>query len=152
MTEKKIIEGKVIPMSTGKTANVNIKQYSNILYEFTDVNLLDRNEVLNDMLFWYDIINEFDNIRNKKITKSEAQVPDEIIVKDKCRLCGSTNLKFLQGTNAKSGKIWYAFECQECTEEFNGKQFKTKTFTEFKKDKMMDKVMEDDLPEEDVPF
>jgi hypothetical protein len=152
-TDKKIInEGKVIPMGTGKTANINIKQYSNILYEFDKVEDLDRDEVISDLIFWYDVINDFDKQRNVKVNKAEAVVSDDIIPITECRKCGSENIKPVNGTNAKTGKIWYAYECQECTEEFNGKQYKTKTFTDFKKDRVLEKVMEEDIPEEDVPF
>lgn len=153
MAEKtKIVEGKPLPISTGKTANINIKQYSNLLYEFNNIEDLDKNVILDEMLFWYDLVNEFDKKRDRKISKNEETIPGDIVEIKKCRACGSENLKFVQGTNAKSGKIWYAFECQECTEEFNGKTYRTKTFTDFKKDRMLEKVMEEDIPEQDIPF
>jgi len=129
-----------------KGASVNIKQYCNVHFPYNNIDELDRDEILADLVYWYDLISEFEKTRNEKV----SEVPGDIEVVKECTECGSDNLVYTTGTG-KNGKIWHAFDCQDCTKEYQGKQVPTKIFTTYKKAVVNNLV--DDLPDDDAaPF
>ena len=134
--------------TTTKLASINVKQFCNVQFSYTDINELDQNEILTDLIFWHDLISDFEKARNEII--STIEIPGDIEIIKKCPDCGSDNLVYTTGTG-KNGKIWHAFDCQDCTKEYLGKQVPTKTFTNYKKNVVNNLV--DDLPDDDAsPF
>ena len=146
-SEEKISDVQNINLLTKKIVSVNVKQYCNVQFPYDKVEDLNPDEILADLVFWHDLITEFEKTKNDK----PVETPGEIEVIKKWGECGSYNLIYTTGTG-KNNKVWHAFECQDCTQEYQGKPVKTKNWTSYKKTTVDNLVDEDDLPDDDVPF
>jgi hypothetical protein len=148
----KIVEEKeVLPASI----SINLKPFSNITYQFTDVNELDKDKIINDAKFWLDVLTDIEAL-SKTLTKPAAKptVPSNIKVITKCPKCGSADLTYSTGTSSKTGRVWHAFDCGECTSSKDGKTFPTRSFADIIQEdapkKKSKPIIEDDMDE--IPF
>ena len=76
----------------------------------------------------------FDTSEEKRLTVKESvkanptPYPSNITKPEKCPTCGSTELNYVSGTNKKTGKDWFAFECGGCKSTKDGKEYPTRIF------------------------
>lgn len=143
---------------TKKTANLNIKEYCNLVYEYTgDTAELDRKALLDDMMYWRGICDEFDTFKNNVVLPSDAEVkvakttkgrkaapaakpapaakasvvPAGFTPAAQCSKCGadfSNPANYRLSSGEKGGRLWYGMDCTQCKTERNGNAYATRTF------------------------
>lgn len=164
---KKETEEVVTPIgATKKTANINIRPYSNLLIEYVSIDDLNADEILADIQFFNDII-----IANESLMKASNQtsspagaatpaakldIPDGYDEVSVCPKCGSKNLTLKTGTGARG--VWYAVDCADCktpSKQDASKEYPTRTFINKSGSKVAPKppkppVMDDE--DDEYPF
>ena len=61
---------------TNKTANINIKEYCNVLYTYTgDPADLDRKSILDDLMYWRGICDEYEAFKNNVVIPTDDAKP-----------------------------------------------------------------------------
>lgn len=107
------------------SVSINIGSFTNITYPFTDITKLDREQILEDVKFFTDILNDIGKI----VSVSVKNAPNGVEVVTKCKSCGGSNLTYSTGKSQSTGNIWHAFDCQDCTTERNGNTYPTRNFS-----------------------
>jgi len=132
------------------TISLNLRPYCNLLYPYVKIEDIDREQLLEDVKFWGDVLKDIDTIMG---VSNKPEIPSNVEVLTKCKTCGGSNLVFSTGVAKATGKAWYAFDCQDCSTSRNGKDYPTRNFANLKQTASVDTAEGMGLAlDEDVPF
>jgi len=107
--------------------SLNLRPYCNLTYPYVTIADLDKEAILADVKYWGEVLVEIDSIMKDFGTKP-ATAPAGVEVVTSCKNCGSANLVYSTGTSQSNGKVWYAYDCQDCNTERGGKTYPTRNF------------------------
>jgi hypothetical protein len=116
------------------TISLNLRPYCNLLYPYETIEKVNKAQILADVEFWADVLNDIDVVMatNKPALKA-PEAPEEVEIITKCQKCNGCNLVYSTGVSKTTGKQWYAFDCQDCGTERNGETYPTRNFTRLKR-------------------
>lgn len=130
--------------SLKKSISLNIQPFTNLTIEYSDIEEINKEELLKDVEVWNDILNSIPtsakatngktskSVKPNNQSNSKIDIPPEYKPALKCSKCGhdfkEEGVDYVISEGVSTKGPWFAFDCQHCESEYNGKASVSRNF------------------------